>query len=165
MFWGLIVVSVPRGKKYLHAEAVSVCLRARGAAVLLPPEREKKKKRCVQSRDSVCPPAPSHVSLRLREKVTRSRPRFRTAVAEASCPGGGGRIPAPSGRCWACAGSPASSTCGETSSDPEETFNTRVNTTSALTPRAWRAGAGVPSDTSGGYVLERPLTFGLFIMM
>lgn len=40
MFWDLIIASAPRGeKKNLHTEAVSVCLWAKGAEVLLPPQK------------------------------------------------------------------------------------------------------------------------------
>lgn len=54
--------------------------------------------------------------------VTRWRPRSRRAAEGASCLGGGGRKPVPSGRCLAYEGSPASSASGGTSGDPEEIF-------------------------------------------
>lgn len=55
----------------------------------------------------------------IRRAVTRGHPRFQRAEAGASCPEGAGRRPAPSGRCWGSAGSPASSTSEGTSGDPE----------------------------------------------
>lgn len=56
----------------------------------------------------------------IRFAVTHWRPRFQIVVGEASCPGGEGQKPAPSGRCLVYEGSPASSACGGTSSDPKE---------------------------------------------
>lgn len=57
------------------------------------------------------------------QPVTRSRPRSQRAAAGASCLGGEGRTPVPSGRCLACEGSPASSASGGTSGDPGERGN------------------------------------------
>lgn len=54
--------------------------------------------------------------------VTHWRPRFQRAAGEASCPVAEGQKPALSGRYLVYEGSPASSAYGETSSDPEETF-------------------------------------------
>lgn len=64
-------------------------------------------------------PSGSFVAL---QSVTRWRPRSRRAAEGASCLGGGGRKPVPSGRCLAYEGSPASSASGGTSGDPEEIF-------------------------------------------
>lgn len=60
-----------------------------------------------------------------RSAVTRWRPRFQRAAAGASCPGGEGQTPAPSGRYLGYGGSPASWAYGGTSSDPEETSPTK----------------------------------------
>lgn len=60
----------------------------------------------------------------IRFVVTHWRPRFQIAAGEASCPGGEGQKPAPSGHYLVYEGSPASSAYGETSSDPEETIAT-----------------------------------------
>lgn len=64
----------------------------------------------------------------IRFAVTRWHPRFQRAAGEASCPGGEGQKPAPSGHYLVYEGSPASSAYGETSSDPEETIETFLET-------------------------------------
>lgn len=56
------------------------------------------------------------------QSVTRWRPRSQRAAEGASCLGGEGRKPVPSGRYLAYGGSPASSASEGTSGDPEKTF-------------------------------------------
>lgn len=89
--------------------------------------RHLKTSPCPGAQEGVGVPAGCHVPIsgfvkKVTERVagfvvTRWRPRFPRAAGEASCPGGGGRRPALSGRCLVCGGSPASSACGGTSSD------------------------------------------------
>lgn len=101
-----------------------------------PPTKKNKKKQLnprtnpwPDGQRGVSVPAGYHVCLRLQKAtecdikfaVTRWHPRFQRAAGEASCPGGVGQKPAPSGRYLEYEGSPASSAYGGTSDDPEET--------------------------------------------
>lgn len=123
----------------MNTKPVSSLFESKGQRCSPPTRKKKQQKNAITNpwpdgQKGVSDPAQCNVCLSLhtatsgdiRSAVTHWRPRFLIAAGEASCPGGEVQKPAPSGRYLVCEGSPASSAYGETSSDPEETIETKI---------------------------------------